>query len=69
MFFQDLQSEGLDVTCALVIVDREQGGKTNLAEKGIKMRSLCTLSQVCDYMYVFYCGMKEYHSPPLIVLP
>ncbi|PSN50714.1 Uridine 5'-monophosphate synthase [Blattella germanica] len=47
----DLKSEGLDVTCALVIVDREQGGRANLAEKGIKMRSLCTLSQILNVLH------------------
>jgi hypothetical protein len=43
---QDLQSEGLNVTSAVVVVDREQGGHHSLSEKGIIMQSLCTLSQV-----------------------
>lgn len=43
---QDLQSEGLHVTSAVVVVDREQGGNYNLSEKGVTMHSLCTLSQV-----------------------
>jgi hypothetical protein len=43
---QDLQSEGLNVTSAVVVVDREQGGRHSLSEKGVIMQSLCTLSQV-----------------------
>jgi hypothetical protein len=43
---KDLQSEGLNVTSAVVIVDREQGGRHNISEKGVTMQSLCTLSQV-----------------------
>jgi orotate phosphoribosyltransferase len=34
------------VTSAIVVVDREQGGRHNVAEKGVIMQSLCTLSQV-----------------------
>jgi len=43
---KDLQSEGLNVTSAVVVVDREQGGCHSLSEKGVIMQSLCTLSQV-----------------------
>jgi hypothetical protein len=46
---QDLQSVGLNVTSAVVVVDREQGGRHNLSEKGVVMHSLCTLSQVMPH--------------------
>jgi hypothetical protein len=46
ILLKDLQSEGLNVMSAVVVVDREQGGRHNLSEKGVIMRSLCTLSQV-----------------------
>ncbi|XP_058061085.1 uridine 5'-monophosphate synthase [Anopheles bellator] len=40
----DLRSEGLIVTDAIVVVDREQGGVQNTEEKGVRMHSLFTLS-------------------------
>jgi hypothetical protein len=43
---KDLQAEGLNVTSVVVVVDREQGGRHTLSEKGVVMQSLCTLSQV-----------------------
>nr|CAD7451888.1 unnamed protein product [Timema tahoe] len=43
---KDLQGEGLDVTTAVVIVDREQGGRQNLLQNGLKMKSLVTLTQI-----------------------
>ncbi|XP_059609082.1 uridine 5'-monophosphate synthase [Phlebotomus argentipes] len=47
----DLKAEGLLVTTALVIIDREQGGKTRLAEKGIESFSLYTMSSFLDILH------------------
>lgn len=41
---KDLQSEGIVVTDAVVVVDREQGGATNIANHSVRMHSLFTLS-------------------------
>ncbi|XP_034487317.1 uridine 5'-monophosphate synthase [Drosophila innubila] len=41
---RDLQSEGIVVTDAVVVVDREQGGVANIAKHGVRMHSLFTLS-------------------------
>jgi hypothetical protein len=46
LLLQDLRSEGLNVSSAIVVVDREQGGNNSLSEKGVTMHSLCTLSHV-----------------------
>lgn len=43
---EPLRAEGLLVTDAVVLVDREQGGVRSLAEKGIQVRSVCTLSSI-----------------------
>ncbi|KAG5667923.1 hypothetical protein PVAND_015888 [Polypedilum vanderplanki] len=39
----DLRNENLEVEDAIVVVDREQGGKDNLTKNGIRMHSLFTL--------------------------
>jgi uridine monophosphate synthetase len=39
-----LQNEGLKVTDAAVLIDREQGGKEHLEQKGIQVHSCLTLS-------------------------
>lgn len=43
---QDLIREGLKVGTALVIVDREQGGKKNLESAGIKVKSLFKITEL-----------------------
>lgn len=48
---RDLKAEGLEVSEALVIMDREQGGRDNLEKSGIKMKSLYTLSQLMNYLF------------------
>ncbi|NXY83313.1 UMPS synthase, partial [Alcedo cyanopectus] len=45
-----LQKEGLKVTDAIVVLDREQGGKARLEERGIRLHSLCTLSGVLEVL-------------------
>ncbi|XP_065078176.1 uridine 5'-monophosphate synthase [Ochlerotatus camptorhynchus] len=46
----DLQSEGLVVTDAIVVVDREQGGSQNTEENGVRMHSLFTLSYLLNVL-------------------
>ncbi|XP_063230651.1 uridine 5'-monophosphate synthase [Bacillus rossius redtenbacheri] len=43
---QDLRAEGLSVTHALVVVDRQQGGAQALQQHGLSMLSLLTLSKI-----------------------
>nr|XP_060630990.1 uridine 5'-monophosphate synthase [Anolis sagrei ordinatus] len=41
-----LRKEGLKVTDAIVLLDREQGGKAVLQKHGIRLHSVCALSQI-----------------------
>ncbi|XP_020670210.3 uridine 5'-monophosphate synthase [Pogona vitticeps] len=41
-----LRKEGLKVTDAIVLLDREQGGRAMLEKNGIQLHSVCTLSQI-----------------------
>jgi uridine monophosphate synthetase len=43
---EPLTEVGLEVTDAIVLVDREQGGKKFLAQNGIELHSLCTISSI-----------------------
>ncbi|OXB56901.1 hypothetical protein ASZ78_011446 [Callipepla squamata] len=45
-----LRKEGLKVTDAVVLLDREQGGKARLEERGIRLHSVCTLSGMLDVL-------------------
>ncbi|KAF5924043.1 uridine 5'-monophosphate synthase [Diceros bicornis minor] len=45
-----LQKEGLKVTDAIVLLDREQGGKGKLHAHGIHLHSVCTLSKVLEIL-------------------
>lgn len=45
-----LQKEGLKVTDAVVLLDREQGGKDKLQAHGIRLHSVCTLSKMLDIL-------------------
>ena len=41
-----LRSEGADVTVALCVIDREAGGPANLAEIGVELRPLFTMTRL-----------------------
>lgn len=45
-----LQKEGLKVTDAIVLLDREQGGKDKLEAQGIHLHSVCTLSKMLEIL-------------------
>eukprot|EP00069_Balaena_mysticetus_P008984 bmy_20004T0 len=45
-----LQKEGLKVTDAIVLLDREQGGKDKLQAHGIRLHSVCTLSKMLEIL-------------------
>ncbi|XP_076298787.1 uridine 5'-monophosphate synthase-like isoform X2 [Lasioglossum baleicum] len=45
-----LRKDGLKVTDAFVVIDREQGGKKNIEAHGIKMRSLYSISSILAYL-------------------
>ena len=44
----ELAQEGLIVQDAVVVLDREQGGRKILAEKGIQLHSVCTISSIVN---------------------
>ncbi|XP_069472760.1 uridine 5'-monophosphate synthase [Ambystoma mexicanum] len=46
-----LQKEGLKVSDAIVLIDREQGGKSNLAACGIRLHPVCTLTKVLEFLH------------------
>uniref|UniRef100_A0A1B0CG08 Uridine 5'-monophosphate synthase n=1 Tax=Lutzomyia longipalpis TaxID=7200 RepID=A0A1B0CG08_LUTLO len=46
----DLRNDGLVVTTALVIIDREQGGKRRLSDRGIKSFSLYTMTSFLEIL-------------------
>ncbi len=43
-----LETEGLVVKDIVVLVDREQGGKKNLEEKGYRLHSVVTISEILE---------------------
>jgi len=47
---QVLRNEGIQVTNAIVILDRDQGGSDELLKDGIQLKSLFTLPQVLDVL-------------------
>lgn len=47
---QTLQSISVNVTDAVVLLDREQGGKSALENKGVKLHSVCSLSMVLEVL-------------------
>ena len=47
---QTIEKEGLAVKDVLVFIDREQGGKNSLINKGYNFRSLCTSTEIVDIL-------------------
>jgi len=47
---EPLQHEGLKVTDIVVLVDRQQGGRRHLADKGYNLYSVCTISEILDIL-------------------
>lgn len=45
-----LKKENLNVTETYVVIDREQGGRKNLENHGIKVKSLYTITQFMQYL-------------------
>lgn len=46
----DLRNSGLKVTEVFVVVDREQGGRKNIQNENVEVRSLFTISQLMKYL-------------------
>lgn len=48
---QELQAQGLKVTDAVVLLDREQGGAERLASKGISVHAVVSVSRLLDVLF------------------
>ena len=48
---ESVRAEGGLVTDAVVLMDREENGKTNLTNAGIKLHYLLTTSQLAQELY------------------
>jgi len=46
-----IEAEGGVITDAVVLLDREEGGKENLDKKGIKLHALLKISEIADRLY------------------
>ncbi|XP_046407066.1 uridine 5'-monophosphate synthase [Ischnura elegans] len=73
---KDLESEGLKVAGAVIIVDRGQGGMKNLAENGINAHSMLTLTKMmqilCDEGFIdktVVSAMDKYLKESQISIP
>ena len=47
---QTVEKEGLEVKDILVFIDREQGGKNNLINKGYNFHAICTSTEIVDVL-------------------
>ncbi len=47
---EPLEKEGLKVTDVVVLLDREQGGKKNIEERGYHLHSILTMQQLLDVL-------------------
>jgi uridine monophosphate synthetase len=47
---ESLKNEGLLITDAVVLVDRQQGGRKHLAEKGIRLHAVCTITSLVEIL-------------------
>ncbi|KAJ8679963.1 hypothetical protein QAD02_015750 [Eretmocerus hayati] len=48
---QDLVAAGMRSDLALIVVDREQGGRENLEKAGVKVKSLFKITQLMEYLF------------------
>ena len=46
----EIENEGISVSDIVVVLDREQGGKEMLEEKGFKVHSLFNITEVCEIL-------------------
>ncbi|MCK4440166.1 orotate phosphoribosyltransferase, partial [Candidatus Bathyarchaeota archaeon] len=46
-----IEAEGGVTTDAVVLLDREEGGKENLDKNGIKLHALLRISKIADRLY------------------
>lgn len=46
----EIENEGIKVRDILVVLDREQGGKALLEDKGYRVHTLFTIQEVCGYL-------------------
>lgn len=58
---ETLRKEGLKVTDAIVLLDREQGGGALLEKHGIRLHSVCTLSKILKIL-----EQQEKVSPEMV---
>lgn len=49
----EVEKEGLNVTDIVVVLDREQGGKEKLNEKGYRVSTLFTINEVIDILHKY----------------